>query len=213
MVHHIYDLFLNNINNFSGNTNYWKVNTVNETIRFRHDIHQRILNNGFTIEIQKEILKWGGIHVFNQFHIVPDVLNRLHNHRSIDTNTANAISSFSKLFAFYCPQHYFILDARVSYVINNIIINNQIETPLINFNIKRSRNRNLRRRYEAMLDAPPFNYEFKDIADYYIRYCTFINETYNYFINDNPNIFNEEEFIFNSPEIIEMFLFYLADHI
>jgi hypothetical protein len=98
-------------------------------------------------------------------------------------------------------------------VINNIIINNQIETPLINFNIKRSRNRNLRRRYEAMLDAPPFNCEFKDTADYYIRYCTLINETYNYFINDNPNIFNEEEFIFNSPEIIEMFLFYLADHI
>lgn len=213
MVHQLCNLFSNEFKNFSGDTNYWKGKTVNETINFRHDINQRILNNGFTIELQREILKWGGIHRFNQFHKVPHILSILNNEQSIDTNTANAISSFSKLFAFYCPQNYFILDARVSYVINKIILINQINTPFINFNIKRSRNKNLIAKYESMMNAIPCTHQFIDISDYYIQYCTLIKETYNYFCEMNPNKFENRGFIFNSPEIIEMFLFYLADRV
>jgi hypothetical protein len=213
MVHQICHLFTNENNNFFGNTNYWKGKTVNETIRFRHDIHQHILNKGFTKEIQREILKWGGIHRFNQFEKVVHVLSTLNNEQAIDTDTANAISSFSKLFAFYCPQNYFILDARVSYVINKIILINQIETPLINFKINRSRNRNLIVKYEEMMNAIPGNHQFIDIADYYIQYCALIKETYTYLREMYPDIFENRDFIFNSPEIIEMFLFYLADHI
>ena len=52
-----------------------------------------------------------------------------------------------------------------------------------------------------------------DIENFYPVYCNIIKQIHNYFITQNPLIFTNNGFNNNDPEIIEMFLFYLADYL
>ena len=198
--------------NFTGNGIYYRGETSNQTIAFRALINNQITAEGFTLPLQKQILKWGGIHRFNQFQLVNPAISQLHILNTINLQTSNAISSYSKLFAFYSPTNYFILDARVAYVINKLIITNGLIDYLpINFNINRSRNANLTVNYRNLMNG--WNGLTTNIANFYPIYCNLIIEIHTYFINQNPLIFANNGFINNDPEIIEMLLFYLADYL
>jgi ATP sulfurylase len=118
----------------------------------------------------------------------------------------------NKLFAFYSPIDFFILDARVAYVINKLIITNALNNHLpINFIINRSRNASLTTNYRVLMNT--WNGQLINIIDYYPLYSSLIKEIHSYFINQNPLIFRNNVFINDDPEIIEMLLFYLADYI
>lgn len=198
--------------NFSGNGIYYRGDTSNETIAFRAYINNEITTHGFTLPLQQEVLHWGGIYRFNQYPLVNPAVNQLLQLNTINLQTANAISSYSKLFAFYSPRNYFILDARVAYVVNKIIITNALNIHLpINFNINRSRNATLILNYRAMMNG--WNGGIIDIENFYPVYCNIIKQIHNYFITQNPLIFTNNGFNNNDPEIIEMFLFYLADYL
>ncbi len=198
--------------NFSGNDIYYRGDTSNQTIAFRASINAAITAQGFTLPLQQQVLRWGGIHRFNQYPLVNPAVNQLLQLNTINLQTANAISSYSKLFAFYSPTNYFILDARVAYVINKIIITNALNTHLpINFNINRSRNASLTNNYSVLMNA--WNGQLINIENYYPLYCSLIKEIHSYFINQNPLIFRNNGFINDDPEIIEMLLFYLADYL
>lgn len=213
----LYDIYttqiVNGINiNFSGNNIYYKGATANQTITFRTSINASIAAQGFTLPLQQQILRWGFIYKFNQYSLVNPAINQLQLINTISTQTAKAISSYSKLFAFYSPKNYFILDARVAYVINKIIITNALNTHFpIDFNINRSRNVKLTNNYRALMTT--WNGQLINIENYYPLYCSLIKEIHSYFINQNPLIFINNGFINNDPEIIEMLLFYLADYI
>ena len=197
---------------FVGNGVYWRGGTANNTIAFRSLINNSINIQGFTINLQKQILRWGGIHRFRQNDLVVPAINYLESNNSINLQTANAISSYSKLFAFYNPNKYFIMDARVCYVYNKLIIANGLNnfTP-INFDINKSRNTNLKNKYNRIMLAWPGNKI--NVQDAYPDYCNFIVSTYSFFISNNAQIFNNRNFLKDCPELIEMFLFYMADFI
>jgi hypothetical protein len=204
---------VNGVNiDFSGNGIYYRGDTSNQTIAFRASINAAITTLGFTLPLQKQVLHWGGIHRFNQFTLVNPAVNQILQLNTINLQTANAISSYSKLFAFYSPKKYFILDARVAYVINKIIITNNLTAQLpINFNINRSRNASLILNYTTLMNG--WNGGRINIKNYYPVYCNLIKQIHNYFITKNPLIFTNNGFNNNDPEIIEMFIFYLADYI
>ena len=61
---------------------------------------------------------WGGIRNFRDNEHLPTAINELQN-KKLKYKTYSRISSFSKLFSFYKPEIYFILDSRVSLVLNN----------------------------------------------------------------------------------------------
>jgi len=198
--------------NFSGNGIYYRGDTSNQTIAFRSLINAGITTQGFTLPLQQQVLHWGGIHRFNQYPLVNPAINQLQLLNTINLQTANAISSYSKLFAFYSPIDFFILDARVAYVINKLIITNALNTHLpVNFNINRSRNASLTNNYRVLMNA--WNGQLINIENYYPLYCSLIKEIHSYFINQNPLIFRNNGFINDDPEIIEMLLFYLADYL
>lgn len=206
----LYKLFTNTPA-FRGEEHYWRRGTANDTIVFRDETNKRIQAEGFTLEIQQQILRWGGIHGFKQFDFVDESINDIVDNDLITLQTANAISSYSKLFAFYNPNQYFILDARVSYVFNKLIIENEIANYLpINFNIRRSRNNRLINNYREIMNT--WMGGLVNIQDVYPSYCEFIIRVYNHFIEKDENIFTDRGFDKNCPEIIEMFLFYMADH-
>jgi hypothetical protein len=197
---------------FNGTAEYWKGSSANQTIKFRNDVNTNIINQGFTLPIKKQILKWGGIHGFKQYPFVDQAISDLEENNNISSETANAISSYSKLFGFYKPKDYFILDARVCYVYNKLIILYNIEnlTP-VKFDINRSRNRNLKENYKEMITT--WTGDFISVTDFYPKYCDMIKNLHQYFISQNKDIFNINDFINNDAEIIEMFLFFLADYI
>ncbi len=198
--------------NFRGDAIYYKGSTANQTINYRKLLNEKIRNNGLNIEIQKEILKWGGIHGFKQHTDVSDTIRQLESKKSINSKTANAISSYSKLFAFYSPTNYFILDARVAYVINKIIINNNsINYTPIKFNINRSRNASLIENYRLLMSN--WKGDTLKVEEFYAKYCNIIKNIHNYFIDKDPLIFKNMGFVNDDPEIIEMLLFYLADYL
>lgn len=197
---------------FRGNSKYWKGSSANETIKFRTNINSSITNNGFSLVIQREILKWGGIHGFNQYSIVDQCIIDLDNYNQISTSTASAISSYSKLFGFYNPKKYFILDARVCYVYNKLIIlHNLSELKPVNFNITRSRNKNLKNNYTELMKS--YTGDMVSVKDFYLNYCQIVKTIHVYFLLQRKDVFSNYDFENSDPEIIEMFLFFLADHI
>ena len=197
---------------FKGDENYWRGSTANQTIEYRKSISNLIQKNGFTIEIQKNILHWGGIFNFNQFDNVNKCIQLLDEHNIISETTAKAISSYSKLFAFYKPDIYFILDARVCYVYNNLVIKNRLKnlTPVA-FNISRSRNETLKIKYKDIMKT--FSENKLSIEHFYPKYCVLVKMIHQYFLSQDKLIFKNKGFSNDNPEIIEMFLFFLADYI
>ena len=207
----IYDLYLKHLN-FNGDSLYWKKATANSTIDYRKLVCNEIRKSRFGINTQKKILKWGGIHRFKQFSLVKKVISDLDKNNKININTAKAISSYSKLFGFYKPKEYFILDARVCYVYNKLIISSNIANKMpVKFDINRSRNKTLITKYRTTMGL--WNSNTKSVEDFYPEYCKFIRSTHKYFLQKDSKIFSKRKFANNDPEIIEMFLFFIADYI
>ena len=213
----LYNLYttqvINGVNiDFSGNGLYYRGASANQTIGLRGSINNTIVDQGFTLELQQQVLHWGGIYRFNQYALVNSAIIKLQTLNSINIKTAEAISSYSKLFAFHSPTKYFILDARVAYVINKIIIQNGLiaHTP-VGFNINRSRNAALANNYTILMNA--WNGNVISIVNFYPIYCNLINQIHSYFLNENSLIFSNRGFSNSDPEIIEMFLFFLADYL
>lgn len=197
---------------FGGNINYWKGKTANQTIGYRSLVKNRINEIGLTLDIEKEILKWGGIYRFNQYAQIEDVIQKLDSRQSISSKTASAISSYSKIFAFYKPEEYFILDARVCYVYNKLLLNQNLQdNDFVKFDINRSRNKRLKEKYLEAISLWRGNYV--SVQQFYPNYCEFVIRVYNSFIQRDSDIFTGKHFVNNSPEIIEMFLFFLADYV
>ena len=99
-------------------TPYWNGKmTWIETVNFRNKINKQIIKSSFGDDEISNVLYWGGIRNFHSNNYLPDALEQIKS-KNLKYRTYSRISSFSKLFSFYDPQNYFILDARVSLVLN-----------------------------------------------------------------------------------------------
>lgn len=108
----------NYLKNIKPNTPYWNGKmTWIETINYRNKINKKIIKSSFGESEISEVLCWGGIRNFQDNEYLPEALNQLKS-KSIKYLTYSRISSFSKLFSFYDPKNYFILDSRVSIALN-----------------------------------------------------------------------------------------------
>jgi hypothetical protein len=197
---------------FGGNINYWKGKTANQTIGYRSLVNSRVNENGLTLDIEREILKWGGIFGFKQYSEIEEVIQKIDSRQIISAKTASAISSYSKIFAFYKPEEYFILDARVCYVYNKLILNHNLQdNDFVKFDINRSRNKRLKEKYRETISL--WRGSYVSVEQFYPNYCEFVKSVYDSFIERDSEIFTGKHFVNNTPEIIEMFLFFLADYV
>jgi hypothetical protein len=182
-------------------TPYWKAkHTWAEMVQFRNDFSKKKIKSGFIDDHQSCILKWGGIYRFNHYGLLKDALQELNQNR-INSDVINRISSMLKLFSFYDPSCYFILDARVALAINHLIKERKTNDLFIPFNPSKSKGGKVR---SALFR---FNEEdkFQDLGAAYLSYNALVLSVFN-----NITIPNG---LPKKPEIIEMALFSMAEGI
>ncbi len=174
---------------------YWARKSWIETIEFRTTNHLKDLNDSNKIN---DILKWGGINNFKQAHLIKKAIIDLKKGEELSIDVLSRISSFSKLFSFHQRHSYFILDARVSFTINSIIVANNLGK-IIPFDFsKKSRNKFILKNL----------HKFSNIKTHsnipYIEYNNMIIDVYNKIL---PALEKKLPIACRKPEIIEMILF------
>jgi len=180
------------------NAVYWKGKSWNDTIAFRAE-HKLELDS--SKEKLSEVLKWGGIHRFGQHHLYKAAVILLDENITPEKAVYERISSFSKLFSFYNPEKYFILDARVAFIINCIIESSKVDAMGIPFNFKiKSRNEILKASI-SLKELPEY---FSDLGSAYRSYNTLVLEVFS-ILQRNGKLKIEK------PELVEMVLFKAAD--
>ena len=120
---------------------------------------------------------------------------------NLSYNTYSRISSLSKLFSFYDPGKYFILDSRVALTINYLICKHETGDLYIPFKPYKSKGNKVKIALEK------YNGEvmFVNLGQAYIAYNSLILSIFkDIFI---PNLLPEK------PEIIEMAIFSIAKDI
>lgn len=181
---------------------YWrKEHTWNEMVRFRANLSSKKIKTGFTPKDQDSILKWGGINNFNSHELMKLGLLQLNN-GCLTYSIYSRISSMSKLFSFYEPNKYFILDARVALALNHFISVCCTNDLLIPFNPAKSKGNKVK----AALKK--FNLKgkcFSNLGESYLAYNNLVLRVY-----ENISIPNK---LPKRPEIIEMALFSMAAEI
>jgi hypothetical protein len=180
-------------------TPYWKGNhSWQDIIKLREQIHSRRNKNGFKETDQKFILKWGGIHNFSSYGLLQSALKELSN-ESLTYENYSRISSMSKLFSFYTPEKYFILDARVSLTINHFISTKNTGDLLIPFQPSKSKGGKVK---SALIKLRNKKHEYENIGQAYLAYNDLVLRIFK-----NINIPNK---LPPKPELVEMVLFSLA---
>ena len=183
-------------------TPYWKgKHTWGEMVKFRQQINDRKIKSGFTDTDQDCILKWGGINNFNSYHLLKIGLIEL-NERELSYNQYSRISSMSKLFSFYNPNSYFILDARVTLTINHFINLKNTGDLFIPFNPIKSKGGKVKSLLNKYYNS---NNKFENIGIAYLAYNDLILRIFKSVAIPNK--------LPKKPEIIEMAIFSLADDI
>ena len=183
-------------------TPYWKgKHTWGEMVKFRQQINDRKIKSGFTDTDQDCILKWGGINNFNSYHLLKIGLIEL-NERELSYNQYSRISSMSKLFSFYNPNSYFILDARVALTINHFINLKNTGDLFIPFNPIKSKGGKVKSLLNKYYNS---NNKFENIGIAYLAYNDLILRIFKSVAIPNK--------LPKKPEIIEMAIFSLADDI
>jgi hypothetical protein len=100
------------------NQKYWKGKSWFETLELRRNNPIKNFNDKTQID---KVLYWGGIYRFKDHRNINDAFTNLQNN-NISEHTLNRISSYSKLFSFYNSDKYFILDARVAFSLNCLLL-------------------------------------------------------------------------------------------
>lgn len=197
ILHQVRD-FLKNI---KPETPYWKgKHTWEEMVNFRNDFSLRKSESGFSKNDQKIILKWGGINRFTHFELMRGGLKELHNN-NLSFDTYSRISSLSKLFSFYNPDKFFILDARVALTINHLICIENTGDLCIPFKANRSKGK----RVKSALESFQREAMFDDLGQAYLAYNSLVLSIFR-----NISIPNG---LPKKPEIIEMAIFSIAGKI
>ena len=147
------------------------------------------------------ILEWGGIH--NSKKEEKDIEDFLKNLEKNINNFPDTISSLSKIASFKYLNKYFIYDARVSYVLNWLLLKNSDNDNINYFPINDSKNTNISDKYNMHTILTLNNKEFKfyDKKIYYFLYCKFIQS-----ITKNNEKFKE-------PFYLEMMLFSMLENV
>lgn len=138
---------------------------------------------------------WGGIRNFRDNEHLPMAINELQN-KKLKYKTYSRISSFSKLFSFYKPKIYFILDSRVSLVLNTFFLEIDKSEYIIPFNQRSARGKKVR---SGLSNFKIKESIFNDIGIAYLHYNQLIIEVFkkSKIPNDLPEC----------PEVIEMAIF------
>jgi len=193
------------LDNLNLDEKYWKGKTWNQTIQFRRN--KRLSDYNDLIKVN-EILNWGGIYGFKNHQNIENAFIYLQLNQ-FATSTLDRISSYSKLFSFHSPDQYFILDARVAFSLNCLLIGfnnltseNKFQKPnLINFNFKsKSRNTFIKDKSDIFNQFP----KLKEIP--YQEFNSMILKIYKHpLCQESLKIqkLNKSEM----PEIIEMIFF------
>ena len=185
---------------------YWKGNNGNwnDMVKYRSGISSKI-EKATQIEEKNEqykaILNWGGIRGFRAYDIIPLSITKIEK-RIVDFDTYSRISSMSKIFSFYKPSQYFILDSRVSLVINTILIKNKIKNNFIHFPPYRAAGNSVKIGLEKYKAMPT---KFSNMGETYIAYNKLILDVFKK-IEKLPNGY------INKPEIVEMVLFTMIEN-
>lgn len=189
------------LNQISPETTYWKgKHTWGEMVEFRGAFTKSKSKDGFGERYQIEILKWGGINRFTHFELMKGGLKELHEN-NLSFHTYSRISSLSKLFSFYNPDKFFILDARVALTINHLICKENTGDLCIPFKPSKSKGKKVK----AALDRFQGEAMFDDLGQAYLAYNSLILSIF-----QNISIPNG---LPKKPEIIEMAIFSIADQI
>ena len=186
---------------------YWKGKNGNwnDMVRFRSGISSKIeiaKQKKDKNEQYKVIFNWGGIRGFKAYDIIPLSITKIEK-GNVDVDTYSRISSMSKIFSFYKPSQYFILDSRVSLVINIILDRNKIKNNYIHFPPYRAAGKIVKiglEKYKSM------STQFSNMGETYIAYNKLILDVFKK-IGKLPNGY------INKPEIVEMVLFTMIDSI
>ena len=182
-------------------TPYWKgEQTWGEMVDFRNDFNLRKSESGFSKNDQKCILKWGGINRFSHFELMKEGLKELHDN-NLSFDTYSRISSLSKLFSFYNPDKFFILDARVALTINQLICQENTGDLCIPFKPNKSKGKKVKSALERFQGEAMFD----DLGQAYLAYNSLVLSIF-----QNISIPNG---LPKKPEIIEMAIFSIADKI
>jgi hypothetical protein len=177
---------------------YWKgKHSWAGMVEFRRRFSERRSGSGFQKADQQSILKWGGIHRFVHHELLRPGLHQL-SERQLPRDLYSRISSMSKLFSFYDPDKYFILDARVALTINHLIAKHRTGDLGIPFNPLRSKGNLVR---SALVLAPPRD-SYKDLGLAYLDYNALVLSTF--------KAMKIPARLPQKPEIIEMALFSMA---
>jgi hypothetical protein len=182
-------------------TPYWKgKHTWEKMVDFRNDLSLKKSKSGFSKDHQKCILKWGGINRFTHFELMEGGLKELYDN-NLSFNTYSRISSLSKLFSFYDPNKFFILDARVALTINHLICKENTGDLCIPFKPSKSKGKKVRSALERYQGEAMFD----DLGQAYLAYNSLVLSIFQNisFPNGLPK----------KPEIIEMAIFSIADKI
>jgi hypothetical protein len=187
------------------NQKYWKGKTWIETIDLRRNNPIKNFNDKTQID---KVLHWGGIYGFKDHENVNAAFSNLQNNK-ISEPTLDRISSYSKLFSFYNSDKFFILDARVAFSLNCLLIscndsddNSKHRVPeLIDFKFKtKSRNAFIKEKSDVFELFP----KFRKIP--YQEYNDLIIELYNDPFCQGALRRTKLKGL-ERPEIIEMILF------
>jgi hypothetical protein len=186
---------------------YWKGENGNwnDMVGFRSGISIKIEKSKRKIEKNeqyKAILNWGGIRGFKSYDIIPLSIIKIEKD-IVEVDTYSRISSMSKIFSFYKPSQYFILDSRVSLVINTILVKNKIKNNFIHFPPYRAAGKFVKIGLEKYKSVPT---QFSNMGETYIAYNKLILDVFKK-IGKLPNGY------INKPEIVEMVLFTMVDSI
>lgn len=176
---------------------YWKEKSWLETIEFRRN-HSLELNS--KEKELREVLQWGGIYGFKQWHLYQPALELLQEEQELPEDIHSRISSFSKLFSFYQPDKYFILDARVAFTLNNLIKSYHPEQQGFDFPfMMKSRNKGINQAAPLLT----LNHYFRDLGVAYYAYNRLVLDVY--------NVLKKQHVAIEYPELVEMVLFKYAD--
>jgi hypothetical protein len=182
-------------------TPYWKgKHTWKQMVVFREGYRKLSKKLGFEECDQQSILKWGGINNFSSYDLLRISLKELKK-GELSYTTYSRISSMSKLFSFYNPNLYFILDARVALTINYLISLANTKDKFIPFNPAKSRGGQVK---IALIQLTRDN-NYNNIGTAYIAYNSLVLSIFNQITIPNG--------LPQKPEIIEMALFSMAERI
>jgi hypothetical protein len=182
-------------------TLYWKgKHTWGKMVDFRKDLGLKKSKSGFSENDQSCILKWGGINRFTHFELMEGGLKELSDN-NLSFNTYSRISSLSKLFSFYNPNKFFILDARVALTVNHLICKENSGDLYIPFNPKKSKGKKVKSALESFQGEAMFD----DLGQAYLAYNSLVLSIF-----QNISIPNG---LPKKPEIIEMAIFSMAERI